>query len=88
MLVTFSINLFNDDRITTFSEREYDLSTYPKKKFDQDLAINYFKKIIMKYEINWNSEKFSYEINSEKNNASMSYFTNNNKMEYHMVICY
>lgn len=88
MLVTLSINLFNADKITSFSEKEYDLSTYPKKHFDKELSINHFKKFIMKYELVWEDNKFSFNIDEKNNSAEFSYFTNKNSMEYHMIIRY
>lgn len=88
MLANFSINLFNRDRVVSFKENEYELSTYPQKKFDKELSTSHFKKSVLRYETKWNNEKFEVVINEQKNNAIFSYKTNNNTMEYKLLIHY
>lgn len=88
MLVNLTINLFNRDKVTSFSEPEYFLSKYPNNIFNEIDTIKYFKNFLKKYEPEFNEKKFSYNLDKLKKTMELSYFTSNNKMEYNMVISY
>lgn len=88
MLVNLTINLFNGDKVTTFSEHEYDLSTYPSKSFNKDEVIKHFTKVVKQYEPEFKKDKFSYDLNKSKKIMELSYFTQDNKMEYNMNVSY
>lgn len=86
MLINLSINLFHNEKVTTFSEKEYELSLYPKNKFSKNIAISHFKDFVLKYENNFNDDKFQFNINEKLKLIEMSYFTNLNNTEYLMKV--
>lgn len=86
MFVNLEINLFNGDKVVTFSEKEDDLSLYPRKTFSEEIAISHFKEFIKRYEKTFFEEKFSYEINKKNKTIKLFYYTQNNNMEYFMKI--
>lgn len=88
MLANFSLQLFNRDKVITFRENQYDLSTYPKRSFDKELSVNHFMKSVLRYEKNWNHDKFNLIVDETKNDAIFSYLANNDTMKYVLVIHY
>lgn len=86
MLINLSINLFHNEKVTTFSEKEYELSLYQKNKFSKNIAISHFKDFVLKYENNFNDDKFQFNINEKLKLIEMSYFTNLNNTEYLMKV--
>lgn len=88
MLVNLSINLFNKEKVTTFSEKEYGLQLLHQNKFSKSIAINHFKDFVFKFERFFNEEQFQFYIDEKLKFIEMSYFTNSNNTEYFMKIEY
>lgn len=85
MLVNLSINLFHNEKVITFSEKEYKLPLY-QNKFSQNIIINHFKDFVLQYEKEFDNGKFQFNIDEKFRFIEMSYFANLNNTEYLMNV--